>query len=447
MRLFGKLFMKEKEKQKARRFPVRAVVALALTASLAAAPALVWNAAPIQAADSLATLKNKKKQIEDQQKQVQQKQQATANKLAQLKQDKSKQQAYKEALDEQMSNVQDEVRAITEKIANLDQQIRQKEAEISDQQRKIDAQFDELKDYLRKTYKLGEASKLEILLNAENIVDFSEKLEVVRHINNHEAELIGNLKAALAEISDQKKEIESNRAEVASEKKTLEVKQAQVQDLLSESQRVLEQLKAQESEQNKLANELSAQAKTLSSQKAAADREIDAWYAEYYRKQAEEERRRKEQQNNNKNNTTTNTSTPVVNGTGRFTWPCPGVTKITSYWGDGRGHKALDIAGAGAHGKTIVAADSGTVMRTNTSGWGGGYGLYVMIDHGTSSKDGQRYSTMYAHCSSVMVRAGQRVSKGQAIARIGNTGDSYGAHLHFEVRKNGVKVNPLPYLR
>ena len=220
-----------------------------------------------------------------------------------------------------------------------------------------------------------------------------------------------------------------------------------MQELLSESKRVLEQLKQQESEQNKLAGELSAQAQSLSNQKAAADREIDAWYAEYYRKQEEERRRQQQQQQQNNNKPNNNTSTPVVNGTGRFTWPCPGVTKITSYWGDGRGHKALDIAGAGAHGKTIVAADSGTVMRTNTAGWGGGYGLYVMVDHGTNSKDGQRYSTMYAHCSSVLVRTGQKVSKGQAIARIGNTGDSYGAHLHFEVRKNGVKVNPLPYLR
>lgn len=422
------MFCKSK---KTRRTLLHSMIALALVASLAVTPALVWSSTPTYAADSLTDLKNKKAQIEQQQKQVQQKQQQTASKLAQLKQDTTKQQAYKEALDEQMANVQEEVNAINAQIANLDQQIRQKEAEIVDQQAKIDAQFEELKDYIRKTYKLGEASKLEILLNAENIVDFSEKLEVVRHINNHEAALITNLKTALAEISDQKKEIEADRVEVAESKKTLEVKQAQVQELLTESQRVLNQLKQQEAEQNKLAADLNAQAQTLSNQKAAADKEIDEWYAEYYRKQAAAQQ----------SGGSSGAGNVVYTGTGRFTWPCPGVTKITSYWGDGRNHQALDIAGAGAFGKTIVASDSGTVIRTNTSGWGGGYGSYVMIDHGNG------YSTMYAHCSSVSVSVGQRVNKGQAIARIGSTGDSSGPHLHFEVRRNGVKINPLQFFQ
>ncbi len=418
--------------QKSRRSLLHIVVSLALVASLSVTPALVWNLSPTYAADSLTDLKNKKAQIEAQQKQVQQKQQETANKLAQLKQDTTKQQAYKEALDEQLSNVQDEVNAITAKVNNLDQQIRQKESEIADQQKKIDAQFDELKDYLCKTYKLGEASKLEILLNAENMIDFSEKLEVVRHINTHEATLISNLKTALAEISDQKKEIEANRTEVAQEKKTLEVKQAQVQVLLTESQRVLSALKQQQAEQNQLASSLSSQAQSLSSQKAATDKEIDAWYAEYYRQQAAQQ---------GSGSSGGGAGNVVYSGTGIFTWPCPGVTKITSYWGDGRNHQALDIAGSGAYGKTIVASDSGTVIRTNTSGWGGGYGLYVMIDHGKG------YSTMYAHCSSVLVSVGQKVNKGQAIARIGSTGDSSGPHLHFEVRKNGVKINPLQFFQ
>ncbi|MCI9575520.1 MAG: peptidoglycan DD-metalloendopeptidase family protein [Clostridiales bacterium] len=415
------------------RFPIKAVVALALVASLAMTPALVWNTAPTSAASSITDLKNKQSDI-------QKKQKETAAQLEKLKADQSQQQAYKEALDTQLANVQEEVRVITERVNLLDSQIKQKESEIADQQTKIDGQFDELKEYIKAMYLTGEASNLEILLNAENILDFSEKLQVVQSISSYEAQLIDNLQAALAEIADEKKAIEENRTEVAQAKKELETKQAQVESLVAESQKVLEQLKSQVNEQNKVAQDLAAQ-------KAATDKEIDAWYAEYYRKQEEERKRREEearrqqQQNGGgSSGSSNNNSTPQVSGTGQLTWPCPGVTKITSYWGDGRNHQALDIAGAGAYGKAIVASDSGTVIRTNTSGWGGGYGQYVMVDHGNG------ISTMYAHCSSVVVSPGQTVRKGQTIAYIGSTGDSSGPHLHFEVRVNGVKKNPLNYL-
>lgn len=405
--------------EKRRRFPARTVVALALVASLAVTPALVWNSTPASAANSITDLKNKQSEIQKKQKEAE-------AKLAQLKADQSKQQAYKEALDEQLSNVQAEVEVINQRIKALDNQILQKEAEIQEQQTKIDGQFEELKDYLRAMYLTGEASNLEILLNAENILDFSEKLQVIQSISSYEAKLIQNLEDALAEISSQKKEIEDNRSEVAAAKAQLEEKEKQVESLVQESQRVLEQLKQQVSDQKKVSDELAAQ-------KAAADKEIDAWYAEYYRKLEEE--RKKQQQSSG------GSTTPSVNyrGTGNFTWPTPGVTKITSYWGDGRNHQALDIAGRGAYGKAIVASDGGKVIRINTSGWGGGYGNYVMIDHGNG------YSTMYAHCSRVTVSTGQTVSKGQTIAYIGSTGDSSGPHLHFEVRKNGVKINPLQF--
>jgi murein DD-endopeptidase MepM/ murein hydrolase activator NlpD len=78
-----------------------------------------------------------------------------------------------------------------------------------------------------------------------------------------------------------------------------------------------------------------------------------------------------------------------------------------------------------------------------TAGWNdGGYGYYVIIEH----NDGVR--TLYGHClsGSIMVKAGDKVSTGQAIARVGNTGYSFGAHLHFEVRVKGSPVNPAPYL-
>lgn len=129
--------------------------------------------------------------------------------------------------------------------------------------------------------------------------------------------------------------------------------------------------------------------------------------------------------------------------TGRFYWPVPSCRMISSGFGYrwGSFHQGIDISGNGVYGKDIIAADGGTVAEVNTSGWGAGYGKYVIIDHGGG------YRTMYAHCSAVLVSAGQKVSQGQLIAKIGQSGDADGAHLHFEIRINGRAVNPTSYLR
>ena len=125
-------------------------------------------------------------------------------------------------------------------------------------------------------------------------------------------------------------------------------------------------------------------------------------------------------------------------GSGKFTWPVPGVRTISSPFGPrwGRFHSGIDISTGGIYGRTVVAADSGkaTVKRS-----AGGYGLHIIISHGNG------YSTCYAHLSAVSISSGATVSKGQAIGRVGNSGRSTGPHLHFEIRKNNVANNPMKY--
>ena len=103
----------------------------------------------------------------------------------------------------------------------------------------------------------------------------------------------------------------------------------------------------------------------------------------------------------------------------------------------GSTHKGLDLAAPA--GTPIYAAASGKVI-TSAYGWNGGYGNYVVIDHGNG------INTAYGHCSSLVAKPGQTVNQGDLIAYVGNTGDSYGNHLHFEVRVNGVAQNPQNYL-
>ena len=111
------------------------------------------------------------------------------------------------------------------------------------------------------------------------------------------------------------------------------------------------------------------------------------------------------------------------------------IKAISAYWGDGRGHKAVDLSGN--TGAPIFASKAGTVTF---SGYDGAYGYCVVIDHG----DG--YETRYAHASALCVQKGETVAQGQQVAKLGNTGRSTGPHLHFEIIKDGVRVNPSKYV-
>lgn len=145
------------------------------------------------------------------------------------------------------------------------------------------------------------------------------------------------------------------------------------------------------------------------------------------------------------------TQPPTSNASGvSLQWPtwCHTITSPFGYrthpvYGTTRFHSGIDIGAS--FGDTIMAAASGTVIVVDTpvpgQSWGGsGYGNYIVIDHGNG------VSTLYGHCTSVYVSNGQSVSAGEAIGTVGSTGTSTGSHLHFEVRINGERVNPVNYL-
>ncbi|MBR3290481.1 MAG: M23 family metallopeptidase [Clostridia bacterium] len=126
--------------------------------------------------------------------------------------------------------------------------------------------------------------------------------------------------------------------------------------------------------------------------------------------------------------------------TGRFVWPLPSSYSVGETYGyqEGRFHNGIDIYGD--YGAPILASDGGTVVEAYTSGYNGGWGLNVLIDHGNG------YMTRYAHCSSVAVTVGEKVSKGQMLGRVGSTGYSTCNHLHFEVYVSGSRVDPYPFI-
>ncbi|MEA4847990.1 MAG: peptidoglycan DD-metalloendopeptidase family protein, partial [Clostridiaceae bacterium] len=127
---------------------------------------------------------------------------------------------------------------------------------------------------------------------------------------------------------------------------------------------------------------------------------------------------------------------PPKKGTGTFSYPARG--SITSRYGMrwGRRHTGIDIAAS--YGSPVKAADGGEVIFV---GYEGGYGKLIKIDHGAN------FVSYYGHLSKYNVKVGQKVYKGQKIGEVGNSGNSTGPHLHFEIRKNGVVQNPANYLK
>ena len=375
-------------------------------------------------------------ELEDQKTELEQQKAENDEKLKDLKADITKQEEYLATLQEQQRTLEGQIDTLNQETQELDDQILALEGQISEKQKKIDADMETLKARLRALYIAGDASTLEIILNCENLIDFAEKTEFIKAITEHDSKLMSELSEDIAGISSEKDKIQSYKDQVLEDKKDLDAKREELSGLYEEAQSVMDSLNQDKSDAENRSSELEGDL-------SEAESAIDAWYEDYYA-----------QQNTPDNNSTGSgdsgdnggssgngsgggSNGGGVSGTGMFIWPVPGYTWLSSYWGDGRNHQAIDIAGSGIYGAPIVAADSGTVSYAESGGWGGGYGTWLIVDHGNG------YSTVYAHLSGLAVSQGESVSQGQVVGYVGSTGDSSGPHMHIEVREYGVRVNPL----
>ena len=160
-------------------------------------------------------------------------------------------------------------------------------------------------------------------------------------------------------------------------------------------------------------------------------------------KRREEEARKREEEAKKKAEAEGKTYTTTNLGNISFIWPCPSSSRITSTFGDresptegaSSNHKAIDI-GASTGANILAAADGEVTISTYSVSAGN----YIMLDHGGG------VSTVYMHCSQLLVSKGEKVKKGQVIAKVGSTGYSTGPHLHFGVRSGGTYVDPLKYV-
>lgn len=408
------------------------------------------------------------------------------SKLSELKNKQEKQQEYLDALQKQIdanqekaNALQQQINAIDDEIATLNKQIKKLRNEMQKLQDEIDklnvkiqenvdeieATKGELSQKLRNSYVYGNESNLKILMGSSSLASFLTHLEMMKRMSENDKKVIDRFKKIVQKLKEQ-------RAELKEKKLALKEKKDAVAATRAEKVERKNELKAKQDEFKKTIANLEKNYRTinnviakldrdsavyqnyiskLQSERAAADKEIDEIIRkaaeEAARKKAEEEARLRAQQQQQGGTTTTQPSTTTSSGgpSGSFGYPVGGSTYISSGYGNRSAsisgwsfHGGIDITGGNIYGRPVYASRGGTVIAAIWSN--SGYGNHVIIDHG----DG--YATVYGHCSSLSVTTGQTVSKGQQIANVGSTGNSTGPHLHFEIRKNGVKVNPSSYL-
>ena len=365
----------------------------------------------------------------------------------------AEQQGNVDAIVGQVESVTEEIQICYKKIALYDESIAKKEKEIEAANAEIEANMNTLRQRVKTIYISGDVSSLEIILGAKDFSDFLDKLQLVEYVSNHDAALINELRQQLDAISEEKAALEADKAALEKEKETLEEKKKELNTLLEENKEVLASL---QSEANQAELNL-----TLSEEELSG---LDAEIQEYYRQQREALAAQQAAAQSSSDSGSTETisyssggsasysdpnAASYVDAGGGWVWPTPGSHYITSQYGEGRSyetHNAIDIGAS--TGTPIYAANSGTVVACNNtcthsnsgSNWcscGGGYGNYVWIMHNNG------YETIYGHMISTAVSYGQTVSAGQLIGYVGSTGWSTGPHLHFELRINGVKSNPM----
>ena len=408
---------------------------------------------------------------------------ANQKKLNEIKNNKKAQQEYLDTLKSQikalkskvtniqtqMNTVETEITNYTTQINQLNKEIKQTNKQIKEAETQIEviekdiaSKADSLAQKLRSNYVNGTESPLKILMGADSLASFLTRLEMMKRISESEKKTITEfkekaetLKSTKELLQEDKKELKEKKTELSTSKKAKEEKQSDYKSKMSQQEKVLKDLEKQQADIQKLINSLDQSSKTyqnyisnLEAEKKAADAEINQILSEYYASQ-NGGTTKPTLPAQNANPTTQPDANGSYNSGDSWAWPLGSAAcYISSPYGNRDAsvsgwsfHGGVDIAGGSGklHGKPVYATRGGTVITAVTSD--SGYGIYVLIDHGGG------YSSLYAHMSVRYVNVGDTVQKGQMIGRVGSTGNSTGAHLHFEIRYYGEKQDPMKYVK
>ena len=322
----------------------------------------------------------------------------------------------------QLRQAQHDLETIQQQRVAVENDITVNEKLLAEAQKRLKGREAVFYNRVRDIYINGRLSYIDVVIGSKDFNDFANRLEILKRIIDSDINLINEIKKERAEIEARKQALEQSRAKLVELEKAAVAKQAEIEQKKQERAVVLEKAKTDQATAMKAIEELNAssaqitallkqrQAERAAARAAAAQQASSSGYT-------------------------------WVQGTGQLGWPVSGeITSPYGYrthpiWGTTIYHSGIDIGVD--EGTPVHAADGGTVVW---SGWMGGYGYAVVIDHGNGM------STLYGHNSDLAVSEGQDVGKGQVIAYAGSTGNSTGPHVHFEVRISGDPVDPMGYL-
>lgn len=379
---------------------------LALTAAVAVSllpEAVVVPASAVTQAE-IDAMKEEANSLKQQQEEIQEQ-------LDSLAADRENAMARKTLLEQQINATRAEISSIAAQISKYDELIAQKQTELDEAEAEEQDQYELFCERVRYMEEQGEVSYWSILFSSKDFADLLDNAMMVEEIMDYDNQVMDQLIALREQIEEDKAELETARQEQQDAKAEQEAAQANLQAQESEVDALLSQISNQEDELEAREAQLRAASDAATAEIAAAERELAAQIA----------------------------NVPSESG---FLWPLPGRYNLSSLFGSRKhpitgkanNHTGIDIPASS--GTSILAAKSGVVT---TSTYNNSYGNYVVVSH----SDGT--STLYAHMVRRNCSKGDTVSQGQVIGYVGTTGSSTGNHLHFEVRVNGSRVDPINY--
>lgn len=389
-------------------------------------------------------IQQKKQEIQN----VQQKQSSIESKLQQSQQEIERLKAEQDQLDAEIKKLDlaveetsANIRTKQQNIEETKQQIVALRKEIEEVTARIEQRNELLKERARSLQESGGVvSYLDVLLGAKSFSDFIDRMSAVATIFEADRQIIKEQEADKALKEAKEEELNDNLVRLQEQLNELRKLKQTLNEQIATKEKLMAQLKEEQKHEEEKQLALEEEKELLEKQEAAMKNQLQ----EMIRRQKEQEEARKRALSSRGSSSESGGSLPPVSN-GAFMRPANG--PITSTFGPrwGEFHYGVDIGKRGASVPVVAAAD-GYVYRSYYSP---SYGNVIFIMHYI---DGQVYTTVYAHLESRLVGEGQNVSKGQMIGYMGNTGRSFGAHLHFELHRgpwNASKsnaVDPMQYV-
>ena len=353
----------------------------------------------------------KQQQLEQQKKELQTQLEQEKAELKNIQSTKTEAQKNKKSLENQSNLIKNQITVLIDQITDTSDQVAQKQQQVEEKQGEIDRRWGDFKQRMVAMQQLHDGGAVAMLSSCSSLYEMLTFNDTLEQITEKDNEVLEELQTARQALADEKAQLEAVQAQLEDQKGQLEGKQAELATNIRQQDATIEQAAADEQAQQAVVEEMNKKFNAASAELDAYIRSLNQQYAG-----------------------------ADIHCSLDFRCPLSSYKYITTQYGQG-GHKGVDLAAP--QSTPIYAAADGVVT---VAAYHYSYGNYVSIYHG-SADDGNTYATLYAHMSQApSVSTNQQVKKGDLIGYVGNTGYSFGNHLHLELRVNGNRTNPLSYI-